>query len=263
MQTYLVNVVRQRKLIRQLAFRDFKARYSGSLLGFFWAFVPPLLTILMYLFIYRVGFRPMPLGRTPFVLWLIAGIAPWFFFADGLVSATNSLIEYSYLVKKVVFDVALVPAIKLGSAALTHVVVLAIVMLIIALSGFPPTWAWLQVPYYVAATVVLLSGLSLASSALTVFVRDLGQAVGVGIQFVFWLTPIAWSLSNAPPRFAGILRLNPLHYIVDGMRDSLLVEHWFWQKPTETAVFWGFAIGMNVVGYALFNRLKPHFADVL
>lgn len=263
MLTYLANIFRHRGLIRQLAARDFRARHSGSALGFVWAFVQPLLTILMYLFIYTVGFRPMALGKVPFVLWLITGIVPWFYFADGLVAATNSLIEYSYLVKKVVFDVTLVPTIKLVSAAMTHGVVLAVVMVIVTLSGFPPRLSWLQVPYYALATVALLSGLSLATSALTVFVRDLGHAVTVGIQFAFWLTPVAWSISNAPVRFQRLLKLNPIYYLVDGMRDSLLVGHWFWQKPNLTLYFWALAIGLNVVGYALFVRLRPHFADVL
>jgi len=263
MQLYLATVIRQRRLIQDLAYRDFKNRYSGSLLGFFWAFVPPLLTILMYLFIYKVGFKPIPLGRTPFVLWLITGIAPWFFFADALIAATASLIEYSYLVKKVVFDVTLIPAIKIISSALTHLVVLAVVMLIVGASGFLPNARWLQVPYYVVATGVLLSGISLLFAALTPFIRDLAQAVAVGIQFFFWLTPIAWSITNAPPRFVGILKLNPVHYVVDGMRDSLLGDLWFWQKPSETMVFWAFAIATNLLGFALFQRLRPHFADVL
>ncbi len=263
MQTYLANVVRHRGLIRQLATRDFKARHSGSLLGFVWAFAQPLLTILMYLFIYSVGFKPMALGRIPFVLWLITGIVPWFYFADALLTATNSLVEYSYLVKKVVFDVTLVPAIKLASAAMTHGVVLVAVMLIVAFSGFRPNLYWLQVPYYVAATLVLMSGISLATSSLTVFLRDLNNAIAVSIQFIFWLTPVAWQLGNAPARFRWALKLNPLYYLVDGMRDSLLVGRWFWQKPHLSLYFWAIALGLHVIGYALFTRLRPHFADVL
>jgi ABC-type polysaccharide/polyol phosphate export permease len=263
MQTYLANVVRHRALIRKLAFRDFQARHSGSLLGFLWAFVQPLLTILMYLFIYSVGLRPVALGKVPFVLWLITGVVPWFYFADGLVTATNSLIEYSYLVKKVVFEVTLIPAIKLASAAMTHGVVLVAVMLIVAVAGFPPRLSWLQVPYYAFATISFVSGLALATSGLTVFVRDLYQAVGVGMQFLFWLTPVAWTMSNAPPRFVPLLKLNPLHYLVDGMRDSLLLGRWFWQKPFLSLYFWAITIALNLIGYALFRRLRPHFSDVL
>jgi ABC-type polysaccharide/polyol phosphate export permease len=263
MRTLVRDLYRQRKLVRQLAAADFRNRFSGSALGVVWAFMQPLLTILMYLFIYKVGFKPLPLGKIPFVLWLITGIVPWFFFADGLIASTNSLIEYSYLVKKVVFDVTIVPAIKLSAAAMTHVVVLAVVMLVVALSGFPPQLSWLQVPYYVVAVVVLLSGLALMTSATTVFLRDLSQAVVVSMQFFFWLTPVAWSALNAPPRLARWLKLNPILYVVDGMRDALLTGTWFWQKPIWSLWFWVVAIGLNLVGYALFQRLRPHFADVL
>jgi teichoic acid transport system permease protein len=263
MPSYLRDIYRQRVLVRQLAWSDFRTRFSASVLGIVWAFMQPLLTILMYLFIYRVGFRAMPLGKIPFVLWLITGIVPWFYFADGLIASTNSLVEYSYLVKKVVFDVAIIPAIKLLSAGMTHVVVLVVVMAVVAFSGFPPRLSWLQVPYYMVAIVVLLSGAGLFMSATTVFLRDLGNAVTVGMQFVFWLTPVAWSLANAPPKYVRFLKANPLFYVVDGMRDSLLTGTWFWQKPLYTAYFWVFAIGLHFVGYALFQRLRPHFADVL
>lgn len=263
MASFPVEIYRRRALIGQLALGDFRARYSGSLLGFFWAFVQPLLTIVMYLFINRVGFRPVPLGGVPFVLWLIAGFVPWFYFADGMIAATNSLVEYSYLVKKTVFDVALVPVIKLASVALTHIVVLGVVMIIVAVSGYWPRLSWLQIPYYLIALAALLSGIASITSAITVFVRDLAQIVTVSMQFIFWLTPVAWSLSNAPPKYVPILEMNPLHYLVDGMRDSLLMGRWFWEKPVQSVVFWVVAIGLNLAGWTMFRRLRPHFADVL
>lgn len=263
MQTFARDLQRQRVLVTQLAASDFRARFSGSALGFAWAFAQPLLTIAMYLFINRVGFRPMPLGKIPFVLWLITGIVPWFYFADGIIAATGSLLDYSYLVKKVVFDVTIIPAIKLVSAAMTHVGVLAVVMVVVASSGFPPRWTWLQVPYYALAIVALLSGLSLITSSVTVFLRDLRQAVSVGTQFLFWLTPVAWSAANAPAGLARYLKLNPIVYVVDGMRETLLMGVWFWERPVYTAYFWVVTIGLNVVGYSLFQRLRPHFADVL
>jgi ABC-type polysaccharide/polyol phosphate export permease len=263
MQTFVRDLQRQRVLVTQLAASDFRARFSGSALGFAWAFVQPLLTIAMYLFINRVGFRPMPLGNVPFVLWLITGIVPWFYFSDGIIAATGSLLDYSYLVKKVVFDVTIIPAIKLVSAAMTHVGVLAVVMVVVALSGFPPRLSWFQVPYYAFAIVALLSGLSLVTSSVTVFLRDLRQFVNVGIQFLFWLTPVAWSASNAPAGLGRYLKLNPIVYVVDGMRETLLTGGWFWQRPIYTAYFWIVTITLNVLGFALFQRLRPHFADVL
>jgi len=263
MASHLVDLYRQRRLIRQLAYGDFRARHSAALLGFVWAFVQPLLSILMYLFIYQVGFRPMPLGKIPFVLWLIVGIVPWFYFADALVSSTSCLVEYSYLVKKVMFNVSLIPTIKLCSAAMTHLVVLAVALIIVVASGFPPQWTWLQIPYYLFALAVLVSGLSFFTSAVTAFVRDVGQAVVVSMQFAFWLTPVAWSIDNAPAKFVPWLKLNPLNYLVEGMRDSVLRGVWLWQRPRYALYFWVLALGLHVVGYSVFKRLRPHFADVL
>src|SRR5438105_7474192 len=126
-----VTIPRPRGLIFELARNDFRARYTGSLLGATWAFVQPVMTIGLYLFIYQVGFRSAPPAEVPFVLWLVVGIAPWFFFGDALVGSTSSLLEYSFLVKKVVFDVTAVPTIKVLSSAFIHAIVWSIVVLIV------------------------------------------------------------------------------------------------------------------------------------
>ena len=105
-----------RKLIFSLAKNDFKTRFAGSYLGIFWAFVQPVVTILVYWFVFQVGFRNGTVDEFPFVLWLTAGLVPWFYFSEALMGATNSLLEYSYLVKKVVFNIDILPVIKVLSA---------------------------------------------------------------------------------------------------------------------------------------------------
>src|SRR4030066_1980545 len=102
---FLVTLFKSRGLILNLTIRDIRARYLGSFLNFIWAFVQPTVTILILWFVFEVGFKSQPVERYPFALWLITGIIPWFFFAESLGSATNSILDYSYLVKKVVFKV--------------------------------------------------------------------------------------------------------------------------------------------------------------
>ncbi len=254
---------RQRRIIFELARTDFRSRHTGSLLGAVWAFAQPVLTIVLYLFIHRVGFRSGAPQGVPFVLWLIVGIVPWFFFTDALVAVTNSFVEYSFLVKKIVFEVAILPTIKLVSAALVHAVVWTIVLGILAFSGFPPTVSWLQVPYYFFAALALLSGIGLVAAVITPFFRDTAQVVIVSLQFFFWLTPILWSIEQAPPRFAPFLQLNPVYYIVNGLRDALLFGKPLWVHPIWALYFWTFVLVVNMVGLSLFDRLRPHFADVL
>ena len=101
-------------MIYKLAKNDFRTKYAGSYLGIIWAFIQPVVTVLVYWFVFEVGFRAgentLPV---PFVLYLIAGIVPWFFFQDGLIGGTNSMLEYSYLVKKVVFQISVLPVVKI------------------------------------------------------------------------------------------------------------------------------------------------------
>ncbi len=261
---HLVATVRKRRLVFELARNDFRARYTGSLVGTGWAFAQPILTILMYLFVYRVAFRGSPqLDGIPFVVWMIVGITPWFFFAEGVATTTTAFTEYSYLVKKIPFDLAIVPSIKVVSSALIHALVWCIVVAIVAISGITPHLAWLQVPYYFFALFALVSGLGLLSASITPFFRDTSHIVAVVLQFLFWLTPIGWSIQTAPEGFASVLQYNPVFYIVEGMRDALLRNEPFWHRPVLLATFWGFVVLLHLVSYGLFRRLRPHIADVL
>jgi ABC-type polysaccharide/polyol phosphate export permease len=260
---YALATLRNRGLIFELARNDFRARYTGSLLGAVWAFAQPVLTIVLYLFIYKVGFKAGAPSGVPFVLWLIVGMVPWFFLTDALVAVTNSLVEYSFLVKKIVFEVSILPTIKIVSASLIHIVVWALVLVILAFCGFTPTLAWLQVPYYFFAAFALVSGVGLIAAVLTPFFRDLAQMVVVSLQFFFWLTPILWSIEQAPPRLAKLLQWNPVYYVVEGLRDALLLGKPLWAHPYLTLYFWSFVLLTNLIGFSLFRRLRPHFADVL
>ena len=113
--------ISSRKMLWKLSKNDFKTKYAGSYLGIFWAFVQPIITIAIYVFVFQVGFKAAPTDDGyPFVLYLIAGIIPWFFFAEALMNATNCLIEYSYLVKKVVFNISILPIIKIISSLFVH-----------------------------------------------------------------------------------------------------------------------------------------------
>ena len=114
-------IVRKRKLIWDLAKADFRKRFVGSYFGIVWMLVQPIVTVLIYFFIFQVGFKSVPpVPGVPYVLWLIPGIVPWFFYSEALNCVTGCLQEYSYLVKKVVFQVEILPIIKLISCMLVH-----------------------------------------------------------------------------------------------------------------------------------------------
>ncbi len=260
---FLTAIWESRKLLWKLTKNDFKQRYLGNALGVLWAFIQPTATIAVFWFVFQVGFKSQPVDDFPFILWLVAGMFPWFFFADGLANGTNSVLENSFLVKKIVFRVSLLPVIKLLSALVVHIFFIFFMFAMFLYYGYTPEIYWLQIIYYLFALSVLLLGLSWFTSSVVVFFRDMGQLISVIIQFGFWLTPIFWSIKMIPEQFHFLIKLNPLVYIIEGYRNSMIYHHWFWEDMQMTLYYWGVTLVIFIIGSLTFSRLRPHFSDVL
>lgn len=254
-----------RSLIWGLSKNDFKTKYAGSYLGIVWAFVQPVVTIMVYWFVFSVGLKAGDMSDYPFVLYLVSGIIPWFFFQDALNGGTNALIEYNYLVKKVVFKISTLPLVKVISAFFVHGFFVTFALVLCACYGYLPGWHTLQIIYYSGCTFLLVLGLVYATSAIVIFFRDLTQIISIFLQVGVWLTPIMWDLQILAnhPWVIKLFKLNPMYYIVSGYRDSMLGHVWFWQHWEWTLYFWIVVVVLFAVGTVIFKRLKPHFADVL
>lgn len=261
--SFLKALFTSRELLWSLTKNDFKQRYLGSALGIVWAFIQPIMTILIFWFVFQVGFKVQPVSDFPFILWLIAGMIPWFFFAEALSTGTNSIISNSFLVKKVVFKVGFLPVVPLISGLLVHAVFLFIMIAMFAYYGYSIDIYYLQLIYYAFSLTVLLLGLTWLSSAVVVFFKDIGQIIAMVIQFGFWLTPIFWSMKMVPEKYIWLIKLNPVVYIIDGYRNSLIYQQWFWQDMTATIYFWTVTAVIFIIGGLTFKKLRPHFADVL
>ncbi|AWV36925.1 teichoic acid ABC transporter permease [Paenibacillus odorifer] len=246
-----------------LSVNDFKTKYAGSYLGVIWAFVQPVVTVLIYWFVFEVGFRSGSVHSVPFILWLVAGIVPWFFFAEAWGSATNCLMEYSYLVKKIVFQIRLLPLVKITSSFFVHLFFVILTFIIFLLYGVNPSMYATQVVYYSLCTICFVFSLSLISSSLIVFFKDLGQIISLILQFGMWLTPILWSSTMLPASYRWILKVNPVYYIVEGYRDALINKVWFWERYNQSIYFWLLTSILFLIGITIMKRMKPHFADVL
>ena len=263
MKDFIKAIFQNRRLLLKLTKSDFKQRYLGNFLGIFWAFIQPTATIAVFWFVFQVGFKSQPVDNFPFILWLVAGMFPWFYFSEGLAQGTNSILANSFLVKKILFRVSLLPIIKLLSAITIHLFFIFFMYGMFIYYGYTPTIYWLQVFYYLFATSVLLLGLSWITSSIVVFFKDMEQLVAIIIQFGFWLTPIFWSMKIVPERYHSLIELNPMVYIIEGYRDSMIYNRWFWEDISSTVYFWSFTIVIFTVGAITFKKLRPHFADVL
>ncbi|MDO4264976.1 MAG: ABC transporter permease [Eubacteriales bacterium] len=264
-------IIDRKKMIMELARADFKKRFVGSYFGIVWMFIQPIVTILIYFCIFQLGFKSTPpIPDTSYVLWLVPGIIPWFFFQDALQGITNDLQEYHYLVKKVVFPVELLPVIKGISALFVHGCFLVIMLFMFLISGRAPMLTWIQILYYSFAAMVLAMGIGYFTSAINVFFKDMAQIVGIALQFGMWLAPIMYwegMFTERFPEYASVItlffKLNPFYYIVAGYRDSMLTGSWFWERPMNSLYFWAVALLVFYMGLKLFMKLRPHFSDVL
>ena len=265
--TLIKDIIYKRKMIASLAAADFKKRFAGSYFGVVWMFVQPVVTVLVFFFIFQLGMKSVPpVPGVPYVIWLIPGLVPWFFINESISGITNCLNEYSYLVKKLVFPVELLPVIKVVSCFLVHACFLVIMAVVFLIGGRMPQISWIQVFYYSFAALMLSLGIGFFTSSVYAFFKDMQQIVGIALQFGMWLAPIMYwdgMFTTDHPWMAPIFKLNPVYYIVAGYRDSMLTGNFFWERPLNTLYFWVVVMLMFYIGLKVFRKLRPHFSDVL
>lgn len=263
-----VELWQNRRLIWKLSKNDFKKRYAGSYMGAVWALVQPVITVVMYYIVFDkimnsggTGLRDS--GTVPFVLFLTAGLVPWFFFNEAWTNATNALREYDYLVKKIVFKISILPIIKTISATFIHAFFVLVLLIVAAVYGYYPSVYTLQIVYYSACLFVFVLALSYTTCAVAVLFKDITQIINIILQVGIWATPIMWNLEAVPGVWQVVFKLNPLVYIVNGYRDAVYGKQWFFQDFFSMMYFFVSTAVLFGIGVLIFKRLKVHFADVL
>lgn len=250
-------------LILYLAKNDFKNKFAGSFFGIIWGFVQPIVTLLLYWFVFQVGLRSGGVRDVPFILWLMAGLIPWFYFQEAFTSATNCFIEYSYLVKKVVFNIDVLPIMKVISSLFVHVFFVLVMVCMYIFYGLYPGLEILQLVYYTFCMIALVIALSYLTSSISIFFKDMSQIINIIMQIGTWMTPILWDITAVPEMFRWLFQLNPMYYVVEGYRDTLIQGTFFLNNIGGTLYFWGFVIVSAIIGRKIYMSLKPHFSDVL
>ena len=261
---FLKVILQQRYIIRKLVGRDFQKKYLATYLGLPWAFIQPAAIIFVIWFVVSIGLRGSDLADgTPFLPWFISGMIPWFFLRDGISEGSRSLIDFSFLIKKMYFRVGIIPVIKVITALLIHLFLLLVLLIFVVAYGYPIDIYWLQLFYYLFSGIILVIGISWLASSIMVFVRDMKQTIEIVLTLLFWVTPILWSVSSLKGNAILVATLNPLHYVINGYRESLINKVWFFDDIPAMLYFWGLTSIIFIVGALVFTRLKPHFADVL
>ena len=246
-----------------MAKHDLASRYVGTIAGPLWAILHPVATVVVYWAVFSIGFKAMGPSGMPFIVYFVSGLVPWLLFNNTIMTSMSAVTGKPYLVKRIVFPTEVLPIVNLVAETFTHVIMFSILFCVIAYYGYKPTPFLFQAAYYYMALCVFVVGLAWFLSSLQVFHRDVGQGMAVLLNFWFWLTPIVWTADMVPEKYRWMLLLNPLAYVVEGYRKSLLYQQPALEDVSASAVYWLVAAVMFVAGAYVFRRLKPDFADVL
>lgn len=258
----LAQLVRYRGLIQSLVARELKARYRGSVLGFFWSFINPLLLLLIYSFVFTVvlpGTHPKTLE--PYALFMFCGILPWTWFSSSLMESSNVLIAGGNLIKKVLFPAEILPIVTVLANMVHFFLGLPIVVIFLVYFARPLQIAELVwFPAVVAVQLLLTLGLALILSALTVHFRDIKDVLSNLLTFWFFATPIIYPMELAPETGRKLLNLNPFTHLAISYQEILFYPgpfgHWKWLVALAVA-----SAGLFLLGYFLFDRLRDSFAE--
>ncbi len=257
----LRTLLKYRGLIHSLVVRDLKARYRGSVLGFFWSFVNPLLLLLIYSFVFTVILPGAHSDIQPFALFMFCGILPWTWFSSSLLESSNVLISGGNLIKKVLFPAEVLPVVTVLANMVHFFLGLPILGAFLIYYRIPlnlSELAWF--PVVVVTQLVLTLGLALIVSSLTVHFRDLKDLLANLLTFWFFATPIIYPMTMVPGIGKTLLDLNPFTHLAISYQEILFYDgpygHWKWLLALLAA-----SIALFFAGYFIFDRLRDSLAE--
>jgi ABC-type polysaccharide/polyol phosphate export permease len=260
----LANLFRYRGLISSLVARDLKARYRGSVLGFFWSFVNPLLLLLIYSFIFTKVIPNETKGVQPYAVFMFCGILPWNWFATSLTDSAGSLIAGGNLIKKVLFPAEVLPLVSVLANMAHFFLGLPILILFLVVSRhYPDVMDLFWFPIAVFVQLLFTSGLALILAALTVHFRDIRDLLSNVLTLWFFATPIIypWFQPNVQ-QFKWLFDLNPFTHLAVSYQEILFfngpIGHWRWLLALGVA-----SLGLFLFAYWLFDRLRDSFAEAV
>jgi len=257
---------RNRGLITQMTQREVLGRYKGSVMGLAWSFFNPILMLSVYTFVFSVVFKSRwgmtgNESKTQFAVVLFVGMIIHGLFAEVLNRAPSLILSNTNYVKKVVFPLEILPVISMGAALFHSLISLGVLLIaFIIFNGFLH-WTVLLVPVVLLPFLVVTLGFAWLLASLGVFIRDMGQVIGIITTVMLFLAPVFYPVSALPEKYRSWVMFNPLTFIIEQAREVLIWGHlpnWM-----GLGIYTLAAIAVAWVGYAWFQKTRKGFADVL
>lgn len=254
----LKNLYKYRELIKTSVKKDIGGKYKHSFLGVLWSFINPLLQIAVYAIIFPLIMR----NNIPnYTVFMVCGLIPWNYFSTAINRTSFVMIENGNIIKKVYFPREILPLSVVTSEGVNFLISTIIIIGFVLAYRMGISIYLLLYPVLFIIQYVMLAGISLVVSSVTVYFRDLQHFLGVLLQLFFYATPIVYEVKQIPEAYRWILKINPMTYIIEGYRDI------FYNKtmPDMKMLMIILAIGIVncVIGYLIFNKLQKRFAEEL
>ncbi|WP_066065405.1 ABC transporter permease [Neobacillus soli] len=260
-------------LILRLSAFEMKSANMNNYLGRFWEVLNPMIQLAIYWLVFGIGVRhgqqvEMDNGlKVPFFIWLVTGMIVWFFINPAISATSRSIYSRIQLISKMSFPMSAIPSFVIMANFYTHLMLVAVVTIFLQFTKYKLTIYFIQLPYFMLATLLFLLALALVTSTLTTIVRDIQQVVQSILKMLLYLTPLLWHTDHLMIKgvdFAFLLKLNPLFYIVEGYRAALLGTTWYpLEYPQYTLYFWITVLVLFSIGSVLHLKFRNRFVDYL
>jgi len=259
---YWSDLWRFRELFYTLAWRDLAVRYKQTVIGVAWALIRPVLTMLVFTFLFGKLAKLPSDGAVPYSILVFVAMLPWQFFSTALSESSNSLIQNSNLISKVYFPRLIVPASSVITSFVDFAISFAILALLMAWFHYWPDWRVLTLPLFVALAFGASMGAGIWLCALNVEYRDFRYIVPFIVQFGLYISPVGFSSSIVPEKWRLLYSMNPMVGVIDGFRWALL--------RGEAELYWpgliasiGITVFLGITGLWYFRKMERTFSDVI
>ena len=261
---FIKTVIKNRKLIWQLGRNDFKNRFASTSLGSIWGFLQPFVFMITYVIVFQYIFKQQGPDGSPFVIWFLPGMSMWMSINDGILGASGAIRAYSYLVKKVVFPVDVIPLISILANSFVAIFLFLIATVVCMVYGFIPNI--IKLIYVIISLFTFIIAITRLTSAISTLVPDFGNFLGIAMQLFMWFTPVIWNLNMVAghPTILRLIKCMPFTYLVTAFRECFMNESIITSSHgIYTLIFWVVTIVLFIWGNYIFKKSKKDFADVL
>lgn len=256
-------LIQNRKIVMQLGRNDFRNRFASTSLGSVWGFLQPFVFMLTYVIVFQYILKTPAAGSDPYVVWFLPAMSMWLTLNDTITNTSSSIRAYSYLVKKVVFPVDVIPVITIISCSVVGLFLFVISIVVCSFFGYFVNI--FKLIYIIIAAYAFIIAFTRFTSAVCTVVPDFAQLLTIVMQLIFWFTPIIWNLNMLGSGIIlKVFKCLPFTYLVTGMRQSFIAGNIITEGyGVYTIVFWVITVLLFLWGNNIFKRTKKDFADVL